>query len=206
MNYRGIALLSASLLFLGSCDFPSSRSEAVEKENQEKLKMITTGTFKTVMPALMKQVAGRVKSDGFASAVEFCNEKAPGLEGDFNSSLKEKFVKEYNLADYSFKRTALKLRNPKNAPDSLEKSVMQQWQKDLAEGKEIGLVMKKVGDKYYGMMPVKIPSPLWLGCHGTPDTIDAEAAKKIRELYPEDKATGFSVGDLRGALSVEIKL
>jgi hypothetical protein len=41
---------------------------------------------------------------------------------------------------------------------------------------------------------------LCLACHG--ETIDPAVAGKIAELYPEDKATGFREGDLRGAFVV----
>ncbi|MGM0774574.1 MAG: c-type heme family protein, partial [Pseudomonadota bacterium] len=39
-----------------------------------------------------------------------------------------------------------------------------------------------------------------LGCHGK--SIDPEVKAKLDELYPEDQATGFSEGDLRGAFVV----
>ena len=41
---------------------------------------------------------------------------------------------------------------------------------------------------------------LCLGCHGK--SIAPEVKAKLAELYPEDKATGFSEGDLRGAFVV----
>ncbi|MBE9562745.1 MAG: DUF3365 domain-containing protein, partial [Proteobacteria bacterium] len=37
-------------------------------------------------------------------------------------------------------------------------------------------------------------------CHG--ETIPPKVQAKITELYPEDKAVGFKVGDLRGAFSI----
>jgi hypothetical protein len=39
-----------------------------------------------------------------------------------------------------------------------------------------------------------------LGCHGK--NIAPEVQAKLDELYPEDQATGFSEGDLRGAFVI----
>jgi hypothetical protein len=39
-----------------------------------------------------------------------------------------------------------------------------------------------------------------LACHG--ETIAPPIAAKINELYPQDQATGFREGDLRGAFVV----
>jgi hypothetical protein len=37
-------------------------------------------------------------------------------------------------------------------------------------------------------------------CHGS--NIASPIAAKINKLYPNDKATGFKLGDLRGAFSI----
>ena len=43
-------------------------------------------------------------------------------------------------------------------------------------------------------------APLCLQCHG--EAIAPPVAEKITKLYPEDKATGFREGDIRGAFVV----
>ena len=40
-----------------------------------------------------------------------------------------------------------------------------------------------------------------MNCHGT--DIKPKVKEKLDELYPEDEATGFFLGDLRGAFVVE---
>ena len=44
--------------------------------------------------------------------------------------------------------------------------------------------------------------PMCLACHGKALADDTRAA--LQRLYPGDGATGFSAGDLRGALWVEV--
>ena len=45
---------------------------------------------------------------------------------------------------------------------------------------------------------------LCLQCHGT--AIAPKLAEKLSELYPEDKATGYSEGEIRGAFVVTRQL
>ena len=45
-----------------------------------------------------------------------------------------------------------------------------------------------------------------LACHGAPEQIPAEVAAILAERYPDDQATGYAVGDLRGALWAEVRL
>jgi hypothetical protein len=40
-----------------------------------------------------------------------------------------------------------------------------------------------------------------LACHGK--TLGPAVSKKISELYPSDHATGYSVGEVRGAFSLK---
>lgn len=47
-----------------------------------------------------------------------------------------------------------------------------------------------------------LTQPLCLTCHGK--VLAPEVAARIRELYPEDEAVGFEVGDLRGVFWVEL--
>ena len=47
--------------------------------------------------------------------------------------------------------------------------------------------------------PILLAAPVCLQCHGSPEKDIAPATMAaIKKLYPEDKATGFQLGDLRG--------
>jgi hypothetical protein len=49
--------------------------------------------------------------------------------------------------------------------------------------------------------PITIQPPC-LACHGT--QLDAAVRQKLAELYPEDRATGFAPGELRGMFWVTV--
>ena len=102
----------------------------------------------------------------------------------------------------------LKNRNPRNAPDAWERQVLQQWERDLQAGKPIGEVAQwrtERGQRVYRYMrPITVAMPLCLECHGDPKAIKPEVRRLIRQNYPNDKATGYKLGDLRGAFSITI--
>jgi hypothetical protein len=51
-----------------------------------------------------------------------------------------------------------------------------------------------------------IVQPVCIACHGPRENIPAEVKLILEQKYPEDRATGFLVGDVRGAISVKITL
>jgi hypothetical protein len=56
------------------------------------------------------------------------------------------------------------------------------------------------GRREFRFMKAITTQPLCLTCHG--EAISPEVAAKLSELYPDDRATGFREGDLRGAFVV----
>jgi len=45
--------------------------------------------------------------------------------------------------------------------------------------------------------------PICLNCHGPAASIPPDVRAALSELYPDDRAIGYAVGDLRGALWAE---
>ena len=99
-------------------------------------------------------------------------------------------------------RTALRLRNPDNAPDADARTVLAVFERDLAAGAtappEHFEARPDGGARY---MSAIVAQPLCATCHGA--EIAPEVTTAIAEHYPSDRATGFAVGDLRGAFIVE---
>jgi len=46
--------------------------------------------------------------------------------------------------------------------------------------------------------------PICLNCHGPEEQLLPELKTTLDELYPEDQARNFKVGDLRGVFRVEM--
>jgi len=105
----------------------------------------------------------------------------------------------------TIKRTSLKPRNAKNVPDDWEKAVLEQFEQRKTQGEasktlEFHEVIEKDGQRQLRYMKAIRTAAPCLTCHGS--EIDQKIQDKLNELYPEDKATGYEAGDLRGAFSI----
>jgi hypothetical protein len=108
------------------------------------------------------------------------------------------------------RRVSDRVRNVDDTPDALERQVLQ----DLAEaGREQRLPRElvQVIRAPDGSHEVQYLRPLLvdercLPCHGDPAGFDPEVRAVLARRYPKDRATGYAVGDLRGAVSVRVPL
>ncbi len=98
---------------------------------------------------------------------------------------------------FEARQVSLKYRNPKSAPNSQELAILKVMESDPSIWR---VVERSRRDKSNGyLVAARIPvQQACLKCHGSADARPAFIKKK----YPEDKAHGFRVGDLRGIYSV----
>ena len=96
-------------------------------------------------------------------------------------------------------RSSLELRNPENAGPAWVRAWLQQQGKDAADAQPMSTVED---GKARFIAPIAIEG-VCLGCHGADDAISAEVREILTEHYPNDRATGYDVGDLRGAIWAE---
>ncbi len=109
--------------------------------------------------------------------------------------------KFYNATGYQLRQVSSKYRNPENKPDKFEENALTEFEKNenLSEYKGI--------DKISGQKVLRYLIPLYieeacLKCHSAKETIP----EIIQEDYPEDRATDYVFGDLRGAISVAVPI
>lgn len=139
-----------------------------------------------------------IEKGGWAGAVTVCSEMAQNMTREFNAR-----------SGHTVRRVSLRYRNPRNIPDEYERRKLEEL--DLLNKKkemknEYGEVVDQGGQKYLRYMRPLVALPLCINCHGPEENISADLKTILAEKYPEDRATGFLVGDLRGAISVRIFL
>ncbi len=61
-------------------------------------------------------------------------------------------------------------------------------------------VVTQDGKRLFRYMKAIPTREVCLACHGR--SLDPAVESTLKELYPEDRARGFSVGDIRGAFTV----
>jgi hypothetical protein len=102
----------------------------------------------------------------------------------------QKFAKKHG---YKVIQTSFKYRNLKHTPNALQTKILQKMQDD---SNLLSLWWESPqGMHYFRRITVR---QACLNCHGEKNKRPAFVAKK----YPQDKAFGFQVGELRGIYSV----
>lgn len=143
---------------------------------------------------LKSELSGAIAAGGPVAAIDVCHTRAPEIAAQLSQASGAKVG-----------RTALRVRNPANAPDHVERDVLEQFSADLASGKAQGPLEAvfeierngQVERRYMRAIPT---DALCLTCHGKSLAPDVAAA--IARDYPGDQATGFEQGQLRGAFVV----
>ena len=146
-------------------------------------------TFEKMQAELKQELQSSIKKSGFSGAIGVCQTASSGIE--------EKRSQDGMLV----RRISLKNRSEKHLPDDYEKQVLLQWEREMVAGKKPGVVATKTDSGYRVMKPILLESAVCLKCHGTQAELDEKAGAEIKKLYPHDKATGYKIGDLRGAFS-----
>jgi hypothetical protein len=146
---------------------------------------IIAETFATMSQNLMQALA----AGGVAKAVPFCKENVAGLA----RGLAEKH-------HVKIQRVSHKARNPMNRASTDETQLIAAMQSALSQGQAPKSQVVPLPDGslvFYA--PILIPADTCLKCHGIAgETLVPADHDFIRSLYPEDAATGFKLGDLRG--------
>ncbi len=168
------------------------------RPNQDKHLTFATNVMQDVLPGLVKSLQQKVSESGAAAAVCYCNEFAPQYGKTKVVEWSAKARSELNAESFRFRRISSRNRNPQNAPTDAQARILDTWQKGSVQP----AYFEDAG-KFYTMHPIKLNQPLCLSCHGDSATLDKKSAAEIKRLYPQDKATGYKLGDLRGAFVTE---
>ncbi len=144
---------------------------------------------------LRSELGSAIKSKGVVASMGLCQTLSP----DLVTNATDEFGFESG-------RTAQRLRNPENAPDEWELKVLQLFQSKITGGGDATkleyaeILITAEGDKLFRYMRPIMMTDMCLACHGSDVKQDVKA--EIARYYPEDKAMGFKLGELRGAFSL----
>lgn len=168
---------------------------AAQQEQAVKQKYLKMGSEIATLTqeALLKAVQGAMASGGPAYAVDYCNLEA--LE------LKDSLSARNNC---TIQRLSTKYRNPADQPvTETETEQLKSYEQLHSEGEALAPTVHIVGNEVEYYQPIMIGSGTCLLCHGDPETqIASETMNTIRELYPNDLATGYALNDFRGVWKI----
>jgi len=134
---------------------------------------------------LMTALMGAIGESGPAGAIGVCNEKAPGIAASVSERLELKIG-----------RTSWKLRNSGNTAPA--------WSETLLNDRPAEPCATVSSAGHLGVtLPIQVSAPC-LTCHGAKESLAPDVRDAIASRYPDDQATGFQNGDLRGWFWVEV--
>ena len=154
-----------------------------------------------VSVAVFALIVAAIKSRGTIGAIEFCSTNALTLTRTVQTAWSEPIA---------LKRTSLRVRNPKNAPDAFERTVLRWFiEQKKARGKlpshylQLVTGAKAPRVRYYRPLVVQA---ICLSCHGPRSSMPDALRKRIAALYPADRAFDYKLNDFRGLVRVELSL
>ena len=194
-----MGLMTSALLFAaqGGPKAEGHKGAKGKKGNGEISQVVKIGneTSQLLLKTLGGNLKKHMKAGGPADALKFCSGHARELTDEVNGKLQP---------GVSVKRITLKPRNPLNEAKGDEREVLQALETLNRNGVRLPRhLVQKTAEGYKFYKPLKIGKKVCLKCHGT--DIDPKLDEQIRKSYRMDKARGYKMGDLRGAIVVEIK-
>lgn len=160
----------------------------------ETFQIEANSAIKEFASSLKAALVSALKSGGPVEAIGVCNQEAPLIASELS--------KKYGM---TIRRTSLKVRNPSNSADDWESAALEHFEQRKNKGEAITKLTfsEKVSNEtstQWRMMKAIPTDKVCLACHGS--KIAAPVQATLDSYYPEDQATGFKLGDIRGAFSV----
>ena len=144
--------------------------------------------------ALQTELKGAMKAGGPVAAIAVCNTRAMPIT--------TQVAAEHGM---QLSRVSLKNRNPRNAANSWQALVLADFEKKRLAGNDISQLgwtetLDVEGGKEFRFMKAIPTAEICLSCHGS--ELAPEIIGVLAELYPQDLATAYKEGDIRGAFVV----
>lgn len=182
------ALIAGSAL-LGAQAYAADDLAAREQAARQ-----ATGAFVQKLGGALKQ---EMEKGGPDHAIMVCRDLAPQIAGELSRA-----------NGWKVTRVGTRVRNPMlGLPDDWERKVLADFAARAAKGEKYpdmahGEVVDIGGARYYRFMKAIPVQEACLKCHGSAEQIPDGVKAKLAATYPHDRATGYRVGDLRGAVSI----
>lgn len=181
------ALLAAALILIATHSYADDAALFAE----------TKKTALEIPPKLLAMLQEEIGKGNFNGAIAGCSERAPKMAAAASQA-----------SGWEIRRVSLRARNPKATPDAWERSALEDFDRRAATGENPATLEKTEivtadGKRTLRFMKALPTQQLCLNCHGNQDQLAPAVKAKLSEIYPNDQATGYSLGQVRGALTVK---
>jgi hypothetical protein len=155
------------------------------------------GVSTAVPPKLLAVLQAEIAKSGPEGAIAVCQVQAPALARAASEQ-----------TGWAVKRVSLRNRNPKAVPDAWERAALEDFDRRAAAHEPAAKLeryeaVQEDGKTVWRYMRALPTGELCLACHGPVEQLSPAVKAKLAALYPEDRATGYRVGDIRGAMTLQ---
>lgn len=146
---------------------------------------------------LVTMLTGELQRGGPVAAIAVCADSA------------QVRTRRHGAEGTLVRRVGTRVRNPDNAPDSVETAVLDAFAAAIAANRAMPDTIF-AGTDSSGQPVVRYLRAIrlqefCLACHGPADSIAPAVRQVLAARYPTDQATGYHTGELRGAISVTVR-
>jgi hypothetical protein len=154
-----------------------------------------------VAKEFVTQLGGELKKEmeanGPGAAIKVCRNAAPAIASDLSRK-----------NGWQIGRVSQKVRNPLlGTPDAWEQKVLadfdQRLEKENPANMDFAEIVSEPQGKYFRYMKAIPIQDTCLKCHGTDEVRVQPAKDALAADYPHDKATGYTLGQIRGAVTIK---
>lgn len=180
-------LRSTALSLLIACGTSVSASEP----EHPSLELEGAALAQRFVGQLKPQLQQAMADGGPTLAIEVCSSVAPRIADSLSAE-----------SGWQVKRVSLKSRNASRAqPDKWEREILQQFDKRQQAGEAASAINYGAARRsQYRYMQAQGVEAVCLVCHG--ENLAEPVRTTLEQYYPDDWATGYSLGQVRGAISV----
>ncbi len=189
-------MATTSLIGMAPCSVfaQTAAAQSIDPSVMQSTRAVAT----QLLTELGQKLKTAISTDGPLAAVSVCKEVAPALAGSLSA--------QHGL---QITRVGTRVRNSKiGIPNTWQKEALAKFEDGLQRGDKPAeleywqVVESSSGQRELHYAKAIMVQPQCLACHGAVQDIATPMMEKIKQEYPDDQATGYSVGKLRGAVVI----
>jgi hypothetical protein len=182
------------VLLLAGCATPGVEAPKPEAKQVDEMRTVAK-TLVTQLGGKLKEVMG---TQGPVEAVSVCKQIAPQIANDLSKQ-----------TGWQVGRVGTRARNAQTGvADAWQIKALAQFDQRIQQGEkpdtmEFAEVVTAPSGKHELRYAKAIAlQPMCVTCHGSAESIPDGVKARLQAEYPHDQATGYKVGDLRGAVVI----
>lgn len=177
-----LIILAVLLVVAGAGYYAWQEYQKAKMQQWEEKAQLAEATLKPIKMQF-KETLMKGMQQGVVEAINYCNLESPKIAAKVPAGVE-------------VGRTSHKVRNPDNEPSELLKGPLGYYLDQESKGNNTsGNITQLPSGEWLYVEPIYTQA-VCLACHG--QNIAPEVQAAINEKYPNDQATGFKEGELRG--------